>query len=353
MNEIPIPGIDERWLALAGGHDGRDIARITAQHKGEYAAAWRGGSVRCEIGGKLRHETEDAASLPAVGDFVMLKQDGGSAIIQSVLPRRSVFSRKAAGSEAEQTIAANIDTVFICMAMDRDFNLRRLERYLSVAWASGALPVVLLTKADLAQNIDQQTAQARVAAIGADVLVSSSLTGDGFDAIAAYIAPGKTAALLGSSGVGKSTLINRLAGSDALATGEVQSGGKGKHTTTHRELIVLPGGGIVIDTPGMRELGAIYTDLSKSFADIEALAQGCKFSDCTHTHEPGCAVLAAIEQGTLDASRLQSFHKLQKESKYDGLNAKQIETTKLSEMFKDVGGMKNARKYIRDTDKRK
>ena len=260
---------------------------------------------------------------------------------------------KAAGTgNSEQVVASNIDTVFICMSLNSDFNLRRLERYLAIAWSSGALPIVTLTKADLCDDVAAKTAAAESVAIGAEILVTSSLADAGHEQILPYLKCGSTSAFIGSSGVGKSTLINRLAGTE-FATNGLRNDDKGRHTTTRRELITLTNGALVIDTPGMRELGLETADLSKSFADIDELSQQCRFRDCTHTHETGCAVQQAITDGILAADRLASYQKLQKEVRYEGLDSKQIELEKFSTMFKDIGGMKKARKFLHDNDKRR
>ena len=333
------------------------VGRVTAQYNNIYRAVTEAADIHAEVSGKLRHAAMTASELPAVGDFVMLDKNndlGGNAIIHRVLDRKSAFSRKTAGKATDsQIVAAGIDTVFVCMALDRDYNLARLERYLSIAWDSGAVPVVVLTKADLVPDAAVRTAEAQDAAIGADVLTTSGLLEDGADALQPYLLPGRTAAFIGSSGVGKSTLINRLMAQAHIKTGDVRRDGKGRHTTTRRELLMLPGGGMLIDTPGMRELGIDSADTGRAFADIEALASQCRFADCAHETEPGCAVRAAIEASTLTEERLKSYQKLRREASYAALNARQREKEKLGAMFKDIGGYKNVRAYIKETDKRK
>ena len=350
-------GLTDTQAKQASQYPDLYVGRVTAQYNNIYRAITEGGEVYAEISGRLRHAAASASQLPAVGDFVMLdKVDaaGGNAIIHHVLDRKSAFSRKTAGRATDsQIVAAGIDTVFVCMALDRDYNLARLERYLAIAWDSGAVPVVVLTKADLVPDAAVHTAEAEDAAIGADVLTTSGLLEDGADALRPYLLPGHTAAFIGSSGVGKSTLINRLTGGASIKTGDVRRDGKGRHTTTRRELIMLPGGGMLIDTPGMRELGIDSANLGRAFADIEALALQCRFSDCAHESEPGCAVRAAIETGALTEDRLRSYQKLQREASYAALNARQREKEKLGAIFKDIGGYKNVRAYIRETDKRK
>jgi len=280
--------------------------------------------------------------------------ENGNALIHHVLTRKSVFLRKAAGTSHDvQVVAANIDTVFICMALNNDYNLRRMERYLSIAWDSGAVPVVVLTKADLCQDVAEKVAEVERVSPGVEILVTSSLTKYGEEPICAYLSSGKTVAFIGSSGVGKSTLINRLLGEDRIETNETRKDDKGRHTTTHRELLKIPSGGAVIDTPGMREMGLEHADLYKAFADIGELAEQCKFDDCTHRHEPGCAVRQAIESGGLEEDRLQSYFKLEKEATYEGLNAKQIEKKKIDNMFSDLGSMKNARDFIKNKNRLK
>ena len=227
--------------------------------------------------------------------------------------------RKAAGtSKSEQVVAANIDTVFLCMSLNNDFNLRRLERYLAVAWESGADPVVVLTKADLCADLPQKQREVGAIAMGVDILTTSAMESDGYRQIMPYITQGRTVAFVGSSGVGKSTLINRLLGEERLATDGLRNDDKGHHTTTHRELLFLPNGAMVIDTPGMRELGMwdAASGVEQAFEDIEELAARCRFCNCSHSSEPGCAVQAALESGHLDTGRWQSYQKLKNENSY-------------------------------------
>lgn len=238
------------------------------------------------------------------------------------------------------------------MSLNNDFNLRRIERYIGVAWDSGATPVVVLTKSDLCKNLEEMLSELETVALSVDIIVTSSLAEDGYLSVNKYIENGKTVAFIGSSGVGKTTLINKLLGNNLYETQGIRNDDKGRHTTTKRELIVIPSGGVVIDTPGMRELGIEGADLSKTFSDIEELSKQCRFNDCTHTNEPGCAVKEAIENGILSEERLTSFFKLKKEAKYDGLTSRQIEDKKIDDMFKEFGGIKNARKYIKSKSKR-
>lgn len=346
-------GLNERFINESNMYENLTVGRVTSQDKGLYKVVTENGETRAQISGKFRYNLTSLSDYPAVGDFVMIDEnEDGNAIIHHVLTRKSVFIRKAAGTTpVSQVVASNIDTVFICMALNNDFNLRRLERYIGVAWDSGATPVVVLTKSDICSNLDDMLSQLETVALSVDILVTSSMTEDGFIEVKKYIADGKTVAFIGSSGVGKTTLINKLAGENLFETHETRNDDKGRHTTTKRELITLPTGGIVIDTPGMRELGIESADLSKTFADIDELSRQCRFNDCSHTKEPGCAVKEAIENGILSEDRLTSYFKLKKEAKYEGLNSKQIEDKKINEMFKDFGGMKNARKYIKNKHK--
>lgn len=296
-------------------------ARVIAQERGLYDIISENGAAKAVISGKFRYETKRVSDYPAVGDFVLCApNENGQAVIHQVLPRKSVFIRKAAGtSNQEQVVAANVDTVFLCMALNRDFNLRRMERYISIAWDSSATPVIILTKCDLCEDTQSRKREVEDIAAGIDIIITSSMETDGYVSVLPYLKEGKTAVLLGSSGVGKSTLINRLLGEDILETSGLRNDDKGRHTTTHRELMPLPGKGMVLDTPGMRELGMWNASdgLEKTFEDIEALACLCRFRNCTHQTEPGCAVREALKNGTLSEERYLSWEKLTKENAWN------------------------------------
>ena len=285
-------------------------ARVAVEHRSAYVLYAEGGETRAELAGRLRHEGVE----PAVGDWVALRQPS---TIAAVLPRRTVFSRKEPWAPAvEQVLAANADTVWITTALtERDFKPRRLERYLATAWESGADPVIVLTKRDLCPDVEGAVLEAEAIAFGVPVHAVSAVTREGVDELRSYFGGNRTVALLGSSGVGKSTLVNRLAGHEVLETQEIRADGRGRHTTTHRELVPLPGGGLVLDTPGLRELQLwdVGEGLDNAFEDVGALAARCRFSDCGHKSEPGCAVRAALRAGTLTRDRFESWRKLQRE----------------------------------------
>jgi ribosome biogenesis GTPase / thiamine phosphate phosphatase len=287
-------------------------ARVAVQHRGAYVLLAEAGELWAEPAGRLFR----SGTTPAVGDWVGTSLHGDRARIETVLPRRTSFSRKGAGLEAvEQVLAANLDTVLLVAAMTRDLNARRLERYLTLAWDSGAAPAVVLTKADLGGDPGRALREVEAVALGVPVHVTSSVTGYGLEELDRYLEPARTVALLGSSGVGKSTLVNRLAGADVQVTHELRKDGRGRHTTTRRELVRLPGGAWLVDTPGLRELqlwaGADAAE--DAFEDVDRLAAGCRFRDCAHKAEPGCAVQAAVDAGTLELARLRSYRRLQAE----------------------------------------
>lgn len=298
---------------------GYSVGRITLEHKRIYRLLGEHGELLGEVTGKLRYEATGREDYPAVGDWVVIspRAEEKKATIHAVLPRKSKFSRKAAGDNVEeQIVAANVDTVFLVNALNNDFNIRRMERYLILAWESGASPVIVLSKADLCDDLDARMREVESIAIGVPVHVVSAEQGEGLEELAPYLSEGKTIALMGSSGVGKSTLINKLSGTDMQKVSEVREGDdRGRHTTTHRELFLLPSGGLMIDTPGMRELQLWEADegFRGAFDDIETLGQSCRFGDCQHMREPGCAVREAIEDGSLEKARFDSYLKLQRE----------------------------------------
>jgi ribosome biogenesis GTPase / thiamine phosphate phosphatase len=312
-------GWDDTFAAAFAPHADRSVpGRVTLEHQKIYRVSTAEGEILARVRGRLRHHADRRDRFPAVGDWVAVSPAagaGGEGAIEALLPRRSRFSRKVAGETTEeQVVAANIDTVFLVSGLDHDFNLRRIERYLTTAWNGGARPVIVLNKADLAADLPAMVREVEAVASGAPIHVMSSKRGEGVDALLAYLAFGQTVAFLGSSGVGKSTLINRLRGDERQRTAEVRvSDSRGRHTTTHRELLELPGGGLLIDTPGMREMQLWEGSLDDAFADIQALAAGCHFRDCRHTSEPRCAVATAAENGGLDPARLASFRQLQRE----------------------------------------
>ncbi|MCA1031226.1 ribosome small subunit-dependent GTPase A [Bacillus timonensis] len=300
---------------------GFSIGRVSLEHKRMYRVLTEKGELLAEISGKFRFESNSREDYPAVGDWVVLstREEEGKATIHHVLPRFSKFSRKVAGNQTEeQIVATNVNTVFLVNALNNDFNVRRLERYLLMSWESGANPVIILSKADLCEDVEKRVKEVESVALGVPIHVVSVKEQTGLDALQAYF-HNETVALLGSSGAGKSTLTNQLLGLEKQVVQEIRTDDdKGKHTTTHRELIVLPTGGVIIDTPGMRELQLWEADssMSHSFQDIEEIAQHCRFRDCSHSGEPGCAIQTAIESGELDEKRYQSYVKLQKELAY-------------------------------------
>lgn len=293
-------------------------ARVTAVHRERYEVITEKGPMFARIKSVAFRDVE-VSSYPTVGDTVhLLHNEQGDSLIVEVCPRKSMFIRKIAGKPVgEQAVAANFDEVFILASLNRDFNVRRIERYATLAWQSGGFPVVVLTKLDLVDSALQQVHDAYAAAPGAEVYAVSAHTGEGMQELRERLKPGKTIVLLGSSGVGKSSLVNALAEETLMHVGDIrEEDARGRHTTTHRQMLSLPCGVDIIDTPGMRELGLWDAEegVKEAFDDIDTIAKSCRFSDCAHEAEPGCAVKRAIEEGTLDAARLKSFHKLKREA---------------------------------------
>ena len=313
-------GWDDRFEAelRAHGDAGLRPARVAVAHNALYQLSTADGEVMAEIAGRLRHRSAAADARPVVGDWVAVRPGAnGSTTIEAVLPRRHCFSRKAAGEPTRrQLVAANIDTVLLVSGLDDDFNLRRIERYLVAVRNSGAAPVLVLNKADVCPDPETRRAAAADLAPGAPLHVIEAMRPGGAEPLRQHLPPGRTGALIGSSGVGKSTIINRLLGRERQRTAAVRRrDGRGRHTTTQRELISLPDGGLIIDTPGMREL-QLWEDtdaLDDAFDDIRALAAGCRFRDCEHEGEPRCAVRQAVEAGRLGAARLDGYRRLRRE----------------------------------------
>jgi ribosome biogenesis GTPase len=299
-------------------------ARILIQHRGGYRLITEQGEMDGLASGRLI-KTSSEVERPAAGDWVageMRAHDdqGGQVLVQHVLPRATAFIRKAISRGGAQVVAANADVALLVASLNSDLNLRRLERYLATTYESGAQPVIVLTKADLAPDVDELVAEVEAIAFDAPVLAISSKTGQGLDALREHLPPGRTAVLLGSSGAGKSTLLNALAGEERMDTGAIREADeRGRHTTTHRELVLMPYGGLILDTPGMRELGMWDASggVSAAFEDVEALAEQCKFSDCSHGNEPGCAIQAAIASGELPEERWLAYQKLQAELAFE------------------------------------
>ena len=326
LDALPALGWDERFATLlASEAPGLVPGRILSEERGQYVVASATGEGPASPSGRLRHDTEldPTAPWPAVGDWVALEPFGAEQtgiehrLIQRVLPRRTAVIRQSPGDRRmpTQVLAANVDVVFVVTSVNAEFNVRRLERYVTVAWESGALPVILLSKADLADDIDGFRVAAEATAPGVDVIAVSAVTGQGIDAVRAHLGSGRTVVFTGSSGVGKSSVVNALAGEPLLDTGGIRlDDARGRHTTTRRQLVRLVDG-LLIDTPGLRELGVLEGDgLATAFDDVEQAATQCRFSDCHHRSEPGCAVRAALQAGTLSADRLEAYQKLQREA---------------------------------------
>ncbi|ETA79585.1 ribosome small subunit-dependent GTPase A [Youngiibacter fragilis] len=343
---IPVSRKVEAESLFPGSYAGR----IAEEEKELYTVITSRGTMLASVTGKMMQSASSREDYPAVGDYVALDREddrAGFGRIMGVLERTSCIRRKAAGDTTDiQVIAANVDMLFLTMALNQDFNIRRLERYIAVAKESGSESAVLLTKLDIAEGLYEKLEEVRKAASGGRIILLSNITGEGVDEVRKLLSAGITAAFIGSSGIGKSSVINSLLGDEALATGGLRKGdGKGRHTTTHRELIILPSGGMVIDTPGMRELHLLddISGVDEAFSDILSLSSGCRFKDCSHRTEPGCRVQQALADGTLDRKRLESYEKLQKEARHMASamddrvrREKKAENKKLGKLIKEI-----------------
>jgi ribosome biogenesis GTPase len=327
--------------------------RVIVQQRGLYRLATEAGEVEARLSGRFRHDAAEGGH-PVAGDWVAAQAGDGAALIHGLLPRRSAFVRRQAGTaEGLQVVAANVEVALIALSLNGDLNLNRLERYLAATCESGAQPVVVLTKADACADVPGALAAVYRVAGDAPVLAVSAVSGQGLRELEGQLEPRRTAVLLGSSGVGKSTLLNALAGRQAMATAAIRtSDDKGRHTTTHRELIVLPSGALILDTPGMRELGLVDAEagVAKAFegvaAEVEALAEGCRFKDCAHGEEPGCAVREALAEGRLDPARFENWGKLQREEAH--ARAKEDPAFRKARQREWIAVMKSARAHIKD-----
>jgi len=308
---------DAAWRAMTPAVPGGTVARVAVAHRGAVEVVDGDGQYWAEPTGKMFHRADDARALPIVGDWVVVEDaararaDGSRAALRAIVPRRTCLVRKAAGeADRPQPLVANVDVAFVLVSANLDLRPRRVERYLAAIRTGGAQPVIVLSKVDLAPDVAAATATLAAVADGAPIVTLSATRGDGVDAVAAWCRPGRTVAFLGSSGVGKTTLVNRLSGA-ARTTAPVRAGDdRGVHTTTRRELLVTADHGIIVDTPGMRELALYEEAADAAFDDVAAIAAGCRFADCRHQAEPGCAVVAAVAAGQLTAARLAGFHKL-------------------------------------------
>jgi ribosome biogenesis GTPase len=329
--------------------------RVVVQQRGLYVLATPLGEATAQLSGRFAHEAETGGH-PVAGDWVAaaVRPAEASATIHHLLPRRSAFLRKAAGSgSAAQVVATNVDVALLVASLNADLNARRIERYLATAWESGASPAVVLTKADLCDDVDGRKAEIEAVALGVPVHVVSAITREGLDRLRESFAPAQTAVLLGSSGVGKSSLVNAMAGRPLMVTRAIrESDARGRHTTTHRQLVLLPDGRLVLDTPGMRELGLwdAETGVAAAFADVEALSASCRFRDCTHTAEPDCNVRAALDDGRLDEGRWRSHLKLGRELAHQARKDDPRKRAEARRVWAQRSKGQGARKRLREED---
>ena len=330
------------------------LGRVSAQYRDIYKVIVNNNEILARVSGKFIYNSLNKEDYPVVGDYVLLDRDNdveGNAVIEKIFERKTAFKRKNATNGQNEVLASNIDYIFICMSLNNDFNLRRLERYITVCYESGATPVIILTKADLCSDITDRLLEVESVAIGLDILIVSNQDKDSIQSVLSYLKESVTGCFVGSSGVGKSTLINNLIGEEKLQTNGLRNDDKGRHTTTRREMFILKNNSVVIDTPGMRELSVDTEDLDKTFADISELENMCKFSDCTHTNEPKCAIREALENGSLCPKRYANYLKLKEESKYLNLNFKEIEQEKIKKMFGSKNEYKNINRHIKNKNK--
>lgn len=327
------------------------LGRVSAQYRDIYKVIVNNNEILAQVSGKFIHNSVNKEDYPVVGDYVLLDRDNninGNAIINKVFERKTVFKRKNLNNGQNEILVSNVDYIFICMSLNNDFNLRRLERYITICYESGATPIIILTKYDLCNDVDSKIIDVENIAIGIDILVVSNVDKESIKNVLSYLKEGITSCFVGSSGVGKSTLINNLLKNDRLKTNGLRNDDKGRHTTTRRELFILENGSIVIDTPGIRELAVDTEDLDKSFIDISEIEKMCKFSDCSHTNEPKCAIREALENGNLCPKRYENYLKLKEESKYINLNFKEIEKEKIKRMFGSKKEYKNLIRNLRN-----
>lgn len=327
------------------------LVRVSAQYRDIYKVIVNNNEILAQVSGKFIHNSVNKEDYPVVGDYVLLDRDNninGNAIINKVFERKTVFKRKNLNNGQNEILVSNVDYIFICMSLNNDFNLRRLERYITICYESGATPIIILTKYDLCNDVDSKIIDVENIAIGIDILVVSNVDKESIKNVLSYLKEGITSCFVGSSGVGKSTLINNLLKNDRLKTNGLRNDDKGRHTTTRRELFILENGSIVIDTPGIRELAVDTEDLDKSFIDISEIEKMCKFSDCSHTNEPKCAIREALENGNLCPKRYENYLKLKEESKYINLNFKEIEKEKIKRMFGSKKEYKNLIRNLRN-----